>query len=649
MDHGGGRARGRRGAAAALVLALLVGCHDEPGDSSRAEGLREPLGQAVPATMASCQRCHPDEVSAYLGHGMAHSMGPLDHVPSGELSHPATSDRYVFSEQRGAVFLHALRADGGVRTQAVVGRYGAGIFDTSYVGTELLPDGSPSGRLSFLPLESVAGHGLALSPFEAMEPRTGFDMPLATECLQCHTTADPSALPGASVAREGGPVWPGSQLGADAWEHLPALGCDTCHGPTARHAELKLESMRTREPSLELGLERLGALPARRQVDICSRCHLQGEGHLFLEPVEPGGPQPDDFTMRRPVFVPAEPGDDFRFVGQVHRLSLSECFQQSPELTCTSCHDPHAAAAAQGTAAFDARCVTCHDGGDDCVRPPSLSVREVTRASARSDDGCVDCHVRRSQPFDLPHVRTADHFVRRHIPAPAAPPLRMWEAEGGPLQVYRDERHDELLESSAGERWEQAALGAMFTRMGQRERAAAAFELLAAPGTAGAKVSSAPPGLPGLERSADLHLMRGLLLEATGDLAGARAAYGDALHADDEHPQARLNRAYLALQAGEIGAAMADVDVLAERHPAAEKVWNLRALAAGQAGQLPSAIGALMESAARWPSDATTWHEAGRLMLQLGDVAGAREMLRHAVRLDPSRPGLAQDLEAAGG
>ncbi|RKY20935.1 MAG: hypothetical protein DRQ55_05985 [Planctomycetota bacterium] len=556
---------------------------------------------------------------------------------------------YAFEQQGEHSVMHARRSDGGRRTQLVVGRYGAGVFDTSYVGTELDPDGRPTGRLSFLPLEALSGHGLALSPFEALSPRTGFDMPMAAECLQCHSTQNPADLPGASADAESGRVWPDAQLGVDAWEHLSPLGCESCHGPVARHAELKLRSRESGRPSGQLGLERIGELPARRQIDICARCHLQGEGYVSLAPIERGGPQPADMLARRPVLVAAHPGDDFRFVGQVRRLSLSACFEASPAMSCSSCHDPHQAAAAQGTADFDARCTLCHGEGRGCVREPELRVAEVSGDPARSADGCVDCHVRRSQPFDLPGVRTADHFVRRRIPPPASIPVREWEHPGGPLAVYDDGRLSELLARPGGDSWQRGATAMALIRMGRSAEALTALEGLAPPGTAGARVSSAPPGLPGLETAADVQHMRGLLLESSGAIDAAIAAYGDALRLDPSYPQARLNRANLALQQGDLPAAMSDADALALRFPAAEKPWNLRALAVARRGDLRSAVAALMQSANRWPSDADVWHELGRLLLRLGERGPAHDMLKQAQLLDPSREGLAQDLGLAGG
>ena len=47
----------------------------------------------------------------------------------------------------------------------------------------------------------------------------------------------------------------------------------------------------------------------------------------------------------------------------------------------------------------------------------------MTGGEPRSAAGCVDCHVRRSQPFDLTEVRSADHWIRRRIEPPSTAAL----------------------------------------------------------------------------------------------------------------------------------------------------------------------------------------------------------------------------------
>lgn len=640
----------RRIAVFAALALLPAACGEQPAALTRAVGLAAPAGQRpVPEAMARCAECHPQQVQQYLGHGMAHSLGPLDHLPEGGLTQPKTGDRYTFETVGERVLFHHLRADGGRRTQQVVGRYGAGVADTAYIGSELDEQGLATGRLTFLPLESVTGHGLAFAPFEAIAPGVGLGQPVTSECLSCHTTADPRGLPGASrdaLGGEAGRIWPDSLLGADAIARLPPLGCDACHGRTDEHAALKLASLESGVPSPSLGLVRLGQLPPRRQLDICASCHLQGEGRVFLDDVQPGGPQPDDFLARRPTVVSASPGVDHAFVSQLERLSHSKCFQDSPNLTCTSCHEPHAAPAVQGVASFEARCLNCHGDGAGCVRPTSLRVRDVTGRDARDEQGCVDCHVRRSQPFDLSHVTTADHWVRRVIPRSGTVSPREHARPDAELEVYHDERMTAALATPDGLRWEAAVTSLALMRMGRLSEALAGWQGFAAPGSSAARVGSAPPGLPPLERSADVHHLRALLLEAVGATEEAAAAYGDALRLDPGHPQARLNRGLLALEAGDLATALSDADALLSRWPAADKPWNLRALAAARTGQFAQAAGALSESLSRWPSEASVWQQLGQMLLRLDQPEAARPALLRAQALNPSLAGLAADLAA---
>ncbi len=651
----------------AVVLTCL-GCADSPPPPERpADRARRPL--PVPASLVTCDACHAGVIEAFMGHAMADTLGPVVDVPTGTLTHPDTGEQYSFENTDRGLIAVARRRDGGLRRQLVVGRLGAGVQSTSLIGTEIDPIGRLSGRLSFLPVENVRGHGLALAPFAITSPHTGFDQPVTRACLRCHSTASVAALPGAGLSPAGHHVWPGNLLGPDAIASLPPLDCAACHGLTDEH-EARMSST-TPATGHGAGIGRLRELPAPAQRDVCARCHLEGAAHLELGETDIG-PQASDFLARRPVLVPAAPGDDYRFVSQVERLALSACLQGAPEsMTCTSCHDPHSAVAAQGTASFDQRCLHCHADsplldpvatldtppprrraepvpGGACNRPPTLTASDVTGAPARSSAGCVDCHVRRSQPFDLPHLRSADHFIRRRIPRPEQLAVRHWDDAGGDLVVFDDGRLAPLLQTDAGRRWSQGLTALGLFRMGRDADAARRLEAFPDPGSPTAREPSAPAGLVSLEDNADFHHLRGLILERVDRPQQALAAYGDALALDDGHPEARLNRANLRLEQGDLPGALQDAELLLQRHPRAEKPWNLRARAAALAGDLPAAATALAASTERWGSDVNTWHELGRLLLTIDELEAARGALEQARLLAPAHPGLAADLQRAG-
>lgn len=645
-----------RTAALLAIVVLLVGCGDADDVSQRKPEVGPVARARVAERLAVCAECHGSIVEAYMGHGMAHSLGPVEDPPQGSVTNPVSGDEYTFLLDGGRLLMRHQRPDGGVRVQQVLGRYGAGVMDMSFIGSEVDREGKPVGRLDFLPLERLRGHGLGLSPFEIADPGSGFGMPFATECLSCHSTQDISLLPGVARDTDGERVWPGNDLGVDAYQHLEPLACDACHGPTDRHAELMLASFESGTPAPELGFERLSDLPAGRQRDVCSKCHLQGDGHMELGEVARGGPQPADFLLRRPVLVSADPGDDYHFVSQVQRLAMSACFEAPGGLSCTTCHEPHASVAAQGTASFDARCMTCHAQETSCKRPASLDVADVTGESARTEAGCVDCHVRRSQPFDLPHVRSADHFVRRHIPLPATAPMREFEDPGGELTVFDDGRFAEVLASPEGRDWVDILVALRLAILGRLDEALELSASLPPPGSVLATrpesrlaVESEGVTLPSLRRAAVIHHLRGLLYEGAGDAAAARAAYSDALRVDASHPQARLNRANIALALGELDAALADAEELVRRYPRAEKPWNLRALAAAKRRDIAAVVSALIESTWRWPGDPAAWQMLGQAFLELGRPEDARQALREAARMQPSRPGLSENLRRTGG
>src|SRR5262245_43970156 len=193
--HSGKKVSGR--VTVVLVLYLAAG-----GAASADSG-------ALPPSMARCAACHAAVVKKYLTHGMSRSIGPATEVTFGTVTNPSNDNRYEIAADGSSTALTTTLPDGGKRRQRVVGRIGAGIFDTSWVAAE--GDGSTgevSGRLFFAPVETVTGRGLELAPFELHAGSPGPDFALTRNCLTCHTTDDLGRLPGAASAvgtARGGP------------------------------------------------------------------------------------------------------------------------------------------------------------------------------------------------------------------------------------------------------------------------------------------------------------------------------------------------------------------------------------------------------------------------------------------------------------
>ncbi|MCB1056957.1 MAG: tetratricopeptide repeat protein, partial [Acidobacteria bacterium] len=598
----------------------------------------------VPDAMRPCFGCHRDIVADYLRHGMAASVGPVGRPEGGSVRQPATGAVYELASDAGGAWLSAKKSDGGIRRQRVVGRIGAGVFDVSWVGEEVdATTGAATGRLFFAPVETVTGLGLVLAPFENHAGSPGMDLALTEQCLDCHTVDRLSGLPTAEATD--GVVYPPHALGADAFEHLSPLGCQVCHGDTRPHVELMAGF--TEGDADDIGLQRLAKLSPAQQRDTCARCHLQGDARIRIAPAPPTWDRPQ--AAQWPVLVPQRTVDDFRFVGQVERLALSACFRGSPEMTCTTCHSPHQGVAEQGLASLEAACQGCH-GGLEADHAGALTVAQVTGSPARTAAGCVDCHVRRSQPFDLPHVRTADHFIRKHIPKPQDDvPHRQFADPEGPLEIYDDGRLADLLEGEAGSRWRDGVLAMALVSLGRIDEAEALFARFPAPGSPAARRPSAPPDLPALETFAAFHQLRALALQAKGHWPEAIAAYGDAIEVDPPLPSAHIARARLRLLTGDFLGVVEDTQAVINAFPGAETPWDVRADLALRLGRPPMAAQALEKSVERWPSNAVAWLRLGQILAAQGDREAAVDALARAQTLEPSLPGLAEAMQKTGG
>jgi hypothetical protein len=102
-------------------------------------------------------------------------------------------------------------------------------------------------------------------------------------------------------------------------------------------------------------------------------------------------------------------------IGHLAQLRRSACYQRSEEMTCLTCHDPHAREKPKDKVAFyRQRCLSCHDVG-------ACGLDRAERLRKDPADNCVACHMPRGDT-EMPHIAFTNHrIVRRPPPKPANP------------------------------------------------------------------------------------------------------------------------------------------------------------------------------------------------------------------------------------
>ena len=224
------------------------------------------------------------------------------------------------------------------------------------------------------------------------------------ECLDCHTT-------GLRVRFDR----PGHTLTTEFAD--PAVACESCHGPGARHAE-SLDASDIVNP---------GKASPQVALDLCAQCHgprnplfpMLDSEHRFR-----AGERYEDHFQPLVVVNGTERSGDYFADGrpktssfEYQALLQSRCFRKG-QLTCLSCHTaPHAehgdnelkpVAGAKGAAALgDASCRGCHG-------QIAAMAEQHSRHKSPAAMSCLACHMPKVVTGVLDHF--ADHAI--DIPLP---------------------------------------------------------------------------------------------------------------------------------------------------------------------------------------------------------------------------------------
>ncbi len=253
-----------------------------------------------------------------------------------------------------------------------------------------------------------------------------FSRKIELECMSCHN------------------AYPKIVLGSEnKYENIPnGIDCERCHGPGSEHVKQKQAgNLVDIGKEIDYTIVNPAKLPIELQLDVCQRCHVQGnavlkEGKSFYD-FRPGMKLSDVMDVYMPVYK----GDESEHIMASHaeRLKQSQCFIQSMKkaeatnpnksalfpyqnaMTCVTCHNPHVSVKETEASHFNDVCKSCHHAAREQVpvtndvAHSNLTCGGDATARQKVNDNCVSCHMPKNGTIDIPHVSTTDHFIRKPV------------------------------------------------------------------------------------------------------------------------------------------------------------------------------------------------------------------------------------------
>ena len=221
-------------------------------------------------------------------------------------------------------------------------------------------------RLSYFPVIS----GLDITPGHSKDsPKTLVEAvgmaqypDTVKRCFGCHTTAS-------MVSGE-----------FDPEIATPGIGCEACHGPSARH----VKAVEQGDNSVATPFNPVNLAPVD-SVDFCGACHRTPADIAVPELGRIG-----ILGIRYPAY----------------RLERSFCWGKSGDtrITCIACHDPHKPLE-KDLASYDSKCLQCHATAGH----PAKATQAAACIVASKD--CASCHMPRYE-LKTAHAVVTDHYIR---------------------------------------------------------------------------------------------------------------------------------------------------------------------------------------------------------------------------------------------
>ena len=347
----------------------------------------------------ACAECHRGRVESFLqtSHARASQVANADTI-MGRAQAPLNR---LATRARQLHYRMDTRPDGLYQTAVVGGRdvhgermdlvFGSGKMGQSYFYWR-------DDELFQLPVSYLTAPDAWMNSPGYPDGLADFKRPISSRCLECHATWFDTASDDMLVNRYSPE---GFVLG---------VTCERCHGPGDEHVAYH-QAGPDGQPAQHI--VHPGRLPRERLIDVCRQCH--GGRAVPTRPAfsfRPGEVFTDYFQpVEGPAGVPGVHTND-----QFQRLSQSRCFQQSPEMSCVTCHNPHQFERGNN-ALFATRCQQCHEVADCALQP---------QIGAALGDQCAQCHMSREPLLQTPMRSDSgvvfpemfDHFIRTGVSDP---------------------------------------------------------------------------------------------------------------------------------------------------------------------------------------------------------------------------------------
>ncbi len=378
------------------AVILLYRCSPTEAQAEPNSPYRNTKSEATYVGIDKCRKCHESVYQTFKETGMGQSFATATPTKSAANFDPAHA--HVYNAEMDLHYRPFFRGD-----SLFVQEYRTLGSDTTYSRTEhiryIVGSGQhtnshiidKNGYLYQAPITFYTQKGIwDMAPGFEGSYSSRFDRKIQLECMSCH-----NSMP---VLQEGS-LNKFLKVGQ-------GIDCERCHGPGSLHVQEK-ESGKIIDTSEgpDYSIVNPKRLSADQQNNICMRCHLQGitvlaDGHSFYD-FRPGLTLSDYLT----TFLPHYEGgrDKMIMASHVERMMMSQCYLQSSELSCVTCHNPHISVKQTPSAQFNTACIKCH---------PS-SNHGTLELTAAQKENCIDCHMPKTGSIDIPHVAVTDHFIRK--------------------------------------------------------------------------------------------------------------------------------------------------------------------------------------------------------------------------------------------